>query len=285
MRVVIALCKLIYLITGCLCLLVWRSLVSAMNSSFLLKNFTKNVNTPSINEFCLKLIKLDLKIVGDPCIFDYTKPTLVLANHINYLDILIIYRLIPSLFVAKAEISRWPLLGLIVKRQGTIFVDRNSMQKRISCIFEISRKLKHRSVCVFPEGTTSSSSKPAAKNWKPGNISAAKRAKAPILLCALSYEEQEKLAWIDDQGLIGHLIRTLSRKKTRAVVNVRYLHPEEVALFKNYSSRQHALMAVEKIRTMCEANHRLLQSVIELDHSAKTLTETSYSRDKLSVFT
>ena len=40
-------------------------------------------------------------------------PTLIVSNHASYLDIIILGSLFKTSFVAKKEVSRWPLLGIL----------------------------------------------------------------------------------------------------------------------------------------------------------------------------
>ncbi len=80
---------------------------------------------------------------------------MLVANHISWLDIFAIHALAPSGFVAKAEIRRWPLVGLLVARTGNIFIERG----RRRAVHEVIVRLKEaiadgRRVAVFPEGTT-----------------------------------------------------------------------------------------------------------------------------------
>src|SRR5690606_35025926 len=52
------------------------------------------------------------------------RPTLFVANHSSYLDIMVYGGLIPGSFVAKAEVAGWPLFGWLARMQRTVFVDR-----------------------------------------------------------------------------------------------------------------------------------------------------------------
>ena len=49
---------------------------------------------------------------------------LALANHVSWMDIFAINAIIPSRFIAKAEIGKWPLLGLLVSGGGTLYIER-----------------------------------------------------------------------------------------------------------------------------------------------------------------
>lgn len=83
------------------------------------------------------------------------KPTLFIANHSTYVDILVLGTFIPARFVAKQEVAKWPVMGWLATNQGTIYIDRNR-----NAIAEGTEKLiefldKGESLILFPEGTTS----------------------------------------------------------------------------------------------------------------------------------
>lgn len=47
---------------------------------------------------------------------------LIVANHISFLDIFALNCVFPSAFVAKAEIARWPVFGMIAKSVDTVLL-------------------------------------------------------------------------------------------------------------------------------------------------------------------
>jgi lyso-ornithine lipid O-acyltransferase len=49
----------------------------------------------------------------------------IVANHLSYLDILVIASLTPVVFVSKMEVRSWPLFGWFAEKAGTRFIDRN----------------------------------------------------------------------------------------------------------------------------------------------------------------
>ena len=83
-------------------------------------------------------------------------PQLLVANHVSWLDVLIIQSLQPSVFVAKSEVRDWPLVGAIAQACGVIFVDRSSTSSAKKMVDEVANALQH-GYCVagFPEGTSS----------------------------------------------------------------------------------------------------------------------------------
>lgn len=80
---------------------------------------------------------------------------LLVANHISWIDIFAINALCPASFVAKSEIARWPVLGILVARAGTLFIERGKRRAVHRMIEHIGRNLEAGGrVAVFPEGTT-----------------------------------------------------------------------------------------------------------------------------------
>jgi hypothetical protein len=51
-------------------------------------------------------------------------PTLFVCNHVSYLDIEVMGSLVPTSFVAKAEVATWPFFSTLAKAQRTIFIER-----------------------------------------------------------------------------------------------------------------------------------------------------------------
>lgn len=103
---------------------------------------------------CLKV--LALKINVHRLSYDlHSTPRLLVSNHQSYLDVVIIASVFPALFVAKTEVSRWPLIGWLSKLGGTIFVNRENAHSSVSCAYRVSRALRDGvDVQVFPEATT-----------------------------------------------------------------------------------------------------------------------------------
>ncbi|MCB8819254.1 lysophospholipid acyltransferase family protein [Microvirga rosea] len=81
--------------------------------------------------------------------------TLVVANHVSWLDIPVIGSLHPVSFIAKSEIEGWPVVGLFARLQRSVFIDR----QRKKATAEVNDALAHRlvkgeTIVLFAEGTT-----------------------------------------------------------------------------------------------------------------------------------
>src|SRR5436190_5995478 len=103
------------------------------------------------HRFVCRLLGVRVRCTGAP-IAD--RPLLIVANHSSWLDISIITACAPVVFVAKAEIARWPFFGLLAKLQRSVFVERDRRQKTADVNAQIGQRLAEGDpVLLFGEGT------------------------------------------------------------------------------------------------------------------------------------
>ena len=100
----------------------------------------------------VQLAGLRLQVHGTP----RRGATLLLANHVSWLDIAAIHAVAPhARFVAKAEVAHWPLLGWLSRALGTLFIQREHKREALRVVHHIAQELSQgETVAVFPEGTT-----------------------------------------------------------------------------------------------------------------------------------
>ena len=83
----------------------------------------------------------------------------VISNHLSYLDIVVFAALHPCVFVSKAEIAQWPVLGWMTTMAGTVYVARghggSAVRARGGMRTAAEAGLP---VVFFPEGTTTNGS-------------------------------------------------------------------------------------------------------------------------------
>lgn len=77
------------------------------------------------------------------------------VNHVSWTDIFALNRTRPTSFIAKSDVRRWPVIGLLVAWAGTLFIDRQQRQ----AVREMGRQIaacfdRGDVVGVFPEGMT-----------------------------------------------------------------------------------------------------------------------------------
>lgn len=76
------------------------------------------------------------------------------ANHISWLDIVVLMSIMPCRFLSKAEVASWPLIGWLARRSGTVFLRRGNGETAEAMQLLGSLVQKGDSVLFFPEGTT-----------------------------------------------------------------------------------------------------------------------------------
>ncbi|HQT27396.1 MAG TPA: lysophospholipid acyltransferase family protein, partial [Burkholderiales bacterium] len=104
----------------------------------------------------LRILNVSLSVSGKPP----EGESLLIANHVSWLDIYLLNVVCPPRFVAKSEIRKWPVVGWLSEKTGVLFVERErrSDAGRVNqAIYDAiaSGDL----VAIFPEGTTSDGSK------------------------------------------------------------------------------------------------------------------------------
>jgi 1-acyl-sn-glycerol-3-phosphate acyltransferase len=111
---------------------------------------------------------------------------LTVSNHQSYLDVLVIAAHYPARFVAKREVEAWPVIGLMARLCGTIFIDRDSLRQGALCAREVAASLGAGvGVQVFPEGTSTDGR--GVLPFKPLLLSAALKARSPLLPLTINY--------------------------------------------------------------------------------------------------
>jgi 1-acyl-sn-glycerol-3-phosphate acyltransferase len=103
----------------------------------------------------LTILGLRLEVRGEPI----TPGSMLVANHISWVDIFVINAVAPAAFVSKAEVRNWPLIGWLAARNETVFLRRGSRGHAKIINAEIAAILDNgRNVAIFPEGTTTDGS-------------------------------------------------------------------------------------------------------------------------------
>ncbi len=132
-------------------------------------------------------------------------PCLYVANHIGYIDPFAILVHVEANVVAKAEILKWPLVGLGGYMAGTIFVNRDNKSSRHETVVAIRSALEEgTSILIFPEGTTSDGN--VTLPFRPRSFEAAYQAGVPVQPIALMYDSP-LVAFIGDHTFIPHFFR------------------------------------------------------------------------------
>jgi 1-acyl-sn-glycerol-3-phosphate acyltransferase len=116
--------------------------------------------------------------------------SMVVANHVSWLDIFVVNAALPSAFVSKEEVRRWPLVGLLAARSETVFLRRGSRGHARIINQQVADILANGNyVAVFPEGTTTDGTH--LLHFHAALIQPALAVGRPVLPVAISYWEAD----------------------------------------------------------------------------------------------
>lgn len=81
-------------------------------------------------------------------------PTLFVANHLSYLDVVCLSTALDATFIAKSEVAGWPLVGYVARLAGTMFVRRHWRLALVQRDALAARLRAGESLILFGEGTS-----------------------------------------------------------------------------------------------------------------------------------
>jgi lyso-ornithine lipid O-acyltransferase len=148
-------------------------------------------------------------------------PLLIAANHVSWLDIVVISSLFPVSFIAKSEIAAWPIFGTLARLQRSIFVERARPGKTADTNRAIGKRMQAGdTIVLFAEGTTSDGTR--ILPFRSALIGAAhaaietKNSVARIQSLNIAYSkiaglpigraDHPFIAWYGDMDLVPHLM-------------------------------------------------------------------------------
>lgn len=151
-------------------------------------------------------------------------PYLLVANHLSYLDIIALSAVTPARFVAKREVKRWPLIGILSQLLGTIFIHREQKRDALRVNDQLAQALSaDDGALIFPESTSSDGSgilpfRPALLEW------AAQRA-FPVHTVSVSYRVpsgeppvEQSVCWYGDMPFGSHFWGILRLREATAIL-------------------------------------------------------------------
>lgn len=153
------------------------------------------------------LANVRLTVTGSPP----ARPFFVVANHLSYLDIPVLATVLDAIFIAKSDVRRWPLLGPLVARMDTIFVDRSRPRDLVRVQTEMERAWQRGDgLVLFAEGTSSPGA--GILPLQPSLLETAARHRWPVTPVTLTYRAwraEQTVCWWGDMTFLDHLYRLL----------------------------------------------------------------------------
>ncbi len=147
---------------------------------------------------------------------------ITVANHVSWLDIIVIGASEPTRFVAKSEIQNWPIAGSLADACGTFYIRRGKGGSRPLLDKLVPHLRDGGCVTIFPEGTTTDglSVLPFHPRLFAGAIEAQCVVQPVALRYGLSASGDNIAPFIGDDDLVSHVLRML--KEPEIVVEVNY---------------------------------------------------------------
>ena len=156
----------------------------------------------------LRILRIRVSVLGplpEP-------PYLLAANHLGYLDVLVLASALPVRFVAKSEVRRWPVWGPLAAWTGTLFLDRERARDAHRVASAVGGALADgEAVSIFAEGTSSPGD--AVLPFRPALFEGAVTSRVPVLPAALGYRipadptlVRERGCWWGEMEFAPHLL-------------------------------------------------------------------------------
>lgn len=138
-------------------------------------------------------------------------PFFLVANHLSYVDVFVIASRVDCRFIARHDVSVWPVIGWLCRGVGTIFIDRNNRRDIVRVNAQVEQALgEGGGVVLFPEGTSSAGA--TVLPFKPGLLEMASRAGFEVSYAALGYRVPAgeapahlSVCWWGDMTFFRHL--------------------------------------------------------------------------------
>jgi lyso-ornithine lipid O-acyltransferase len=148
----------------------------------------------------------------------------IVSNHASWLDIFPLNAAAQVFFVSKAEVRKWPVIGLMARAAGTVFIERRTSQaKRHKSQFE-SRLIKGDRLLFFPEGTSTDSlrvmkfkSSLFAAFFEPSLVDIMWIQSASLIYHAPKGEDARYYGWWGDMPFGANFLKILGAKRTGSV--------------------------------------------------------------------
>jgi len=166
------------------------------------------------SRMCRRWARLVAPILGARVEVQGTPPQgafLLVANHLSYVDVIVLASRLEGVFIAKDELLGWPIIGRICRSVGTIFVSRERRTDVSRVSARIADVLKEaRGVVLFPEGTSTEGA--TVLPFKSSLLEPAVRGEVPVCYASITYRTPPgalparlSVCWWGEMGFLDHV--------------------------------------------------------------------------------
>ncbi len=186
---------------------------------------TREQRADWLHRFCARALRgmgIEISVEGV-----FPEKGALISNHLSYLDIVVYAALHPCVFVSKAEIQGWPVVGWMTTMAGTVYVARghggSAMMARKGMQAALDAGLP---VVFFPEGTTSNGS--GLLKFHSGLLGQVMAGGAPVTAAYVRYHlgagneagvtVADDVCYWGDRNMVAHVFKFLGLHGVRAEV-------------------------------------------------------------------
>jgi lyso-ornithine lipid O-acyltransferase len=155
--------------------------------------------------------------------------SVIIANHVGYVDGIILGSIFPIIFVSKREVKSWPIVGQWNVLCGTIFINRQRKVQVASLIRQMTRKLQQEAnLLLFPEGTSTNGE--AMLPFQTVPLAAPLRNRSIIVPVTVTYKtiddqpvttaNRDSVYWYGDMEFVTHFWNLLALREIDVLVTI-----------------------------------------------------------------
>lgn len=175
---------------------------------------------------CLWAVGLTLSVEGEPM----HRSGAIVSNHVSWMDVFVLNAVHRVFFVAKSEVRTWPVIGLVARAVGTVFIRRSALDAAGQVDTMLARVNQGDRLLFFPEGTSTDGQRvlPFKSTLFAAFFDQDLKDALWVQPVTLNYRAPEGrdpafYAWWGDTGFAEHLVAILARPETGQVRAV--FHP------------------------------------------------------------
>lgn len=156
-------------------------------------------------------------------------PAVVVANHVSWLDVIVLNAGARVRFVAKSEVAGWSGIGWLARSTGTLFITRRSVEAGAQLAQLRAAVAEGQPVLLFPEGTSTDGQRVLpfkstlfAAVTGPGALPGVAVQPVTLAYRPPAGEDPRIHGWWGDMAFGPHLLDLLARPRLGSAVVVRH---------------------------------------------------------------
>jgi 1-acyl-sn-glycerol-3-phosphate acyltransferase len=220
----------------------------------------------------LSLLNIQVRVLGcNPSPNLFTGNTLLIANHISWLDIIVMCHYTLPRFVGKKEMQQWPVVGRLATQVGTLFIDRTNRNDSHRVNLLLAQALSNGGcMAVFPEGTTTNGNQ--LLPFKVSLFESVRLSQGMVFPMVLRYvlpsgKPAKGLHYVGEQSFLASLWSTLTTHS--AIVEVVFGQPIQVDPHLHHDRVELALAAYDEMANLLTQHAWLSQPIKKMQRIIK----------------